>query len=196
MIYAIKGKIAEKKNTEIIIETAGIYYQIFVSLSTIEKLPEIGNEIFLYTIFIVREDSQTLYGFNDSKEKDLFKLLIDIQNIGPKTALGILSATKPDDLYRYISEGNLGMLSKLPGIGKKTAERLHVELKDKIDKFVVGNSDGSIESSNLNNEALAALITLGFNRSIAMKAVNNAMQESKNANVEDIIKIALKNVMK
>lgn len=196
MIYGLKGKLAIKKNTEIIIDVNGIYYQVFISLTTMEKLPKLGEEIFINIIQIIREDSHSLYGFYDQNEKEVFKLLLDIKNIGPKTALGILSAIKPEDLIRYVSEANTGMLAKLPGIGKKTAERLHIELKDKIDKFIIDNPSISGELANTNNEAVSALVTLGFNRNIALKAVNTALKDPQATNVENIIKIALKNVMK
>ena len=197
MIYGIKGKIALKKNTEVVIDTGGVLYLVFVSINTLEKLPEQGKEVYLLTVFITREDSQALYGFYDEKEKELFKLLIEIKNIGPKTALGILSSVKTDDLYSYISQGNTGMLAKLPGIGKKTAERLHLELKDKIDKFAFDVEMGDYNGTNLNEEAISALVTLGFNRNIAQKAVANAVKDPSTTNdVEKIIKLALKYVMK
>lgn len=197
MIYGIKGKIALKKNTEVVIDTGGVFYLVFVSINTLEKLPEQGQEVYLLTVFITREDSQALYGFYDEKEKELFKLLIEIKNIGPKTALGILSSVKADDLYSYISQGNTGMLAKLPGIGKKTAERLHLELKDKIDKFAFDVKMGDLNGTNLNEEAISALVTLGFNRNIAQKAVANAVKDPSTTNdVEKIIKLALKYVMK
>lgn len=196
MIYGLKGKIAIKKNTELIIDVNGIYYQVFISLNTMEKLPDTGKEVFINTIQIIREDSNSLYGFHDNNEKEVFKLLLEIKNIGPKTALGILSAIKPEDLIKYVSEANTGMLAKLPGIGKKTAERLHIELKDKIGNFAIEMSDSQAESFNTNNEAVAALVTLGFNRNLALKAVAQAMKDSESSDIEQIIKIALKNVMK
>lgn len=197
MIHALKGKIFSKKSTELVLNVNNVFYLLNVSINTIEKLPNEGEEAFLFTIFIVREDSQSLYGFVDEKEKSLFKLLIEIKNIGPKTALGILSSVKADDLYNYISNGNTAMLAKLPGIGKKTAERLHIELKDKIDKFADVAEIIPSETSNLNEEAVSALVTLGFNRSVAQKAVSRSIQELGNdADVEKAIKMALKIVMK
>lgn len=196
MIYGLKGKIAIKKNTEVILDVNGVYYQVFISLNTMEKLPEIGKEAFINIMQIIREDSNSLYGFVDNNEKEVFKLLLEIKNIGPKTALGILSAIKSEDLIRYVSEANTGMLAKLPGIGKKTAERLHIELKDKIANFAIEMSESQSETFNTNNEAVAALVTLGFNRNLALKAVATAMKESEGSDIETIIKISLKNVMK
>jgi Holliday junction DNA helicase RuvA len=196
MIYALKGKISEKKNTSIVVDVNGIFYDINVTINTIEKV-DLEEVVLIKTVFIVREDSHALYGFLDEGEKELFQLLIQIKNIGPKTAIGILSSVKYCDLINYISEGNIALLSKLPGIGKKTAERLNIELKDKIDKFVIESNNDSVSQSNSNDEAVSALITLGFNRSIAQKAVSKALSEIGNSsNVEEIIKMSLKIVMK
>jgi holliday junction DNA helicase RuvA len=199
MIVQLSGNIVSKSATEIVMDCMGVGYGVMVSVNTSEKMPEPGNKAKLLTMLIPREDAVQLFGFYEDSERDAFKMLISISGVGPKIALGILSSLKVEELKEYILTGNLHALTKLPGIGKKTAERLHLELKDKIKKLITG--DLSIFEPSLDlvrQEALAALMTLGYSRPIAEKAIRKVMAENSAADLtaEDFIKLSLKFAMK
>ncbi len=198
MITHLKGILTEIGHTNLVIECNGVGYQLLVSLKTIEQLPEIGNEIKLLSHFIPREDSHTLYGFAESIERDMFRLLISISGIGPKIALGILSSVSINDLVHMISISDIKSMTKLPGIGKKTAERLLVELKDKIQDFGdIEQTLQPISHSGLANEAISALIALGYNKSTSEKCVNKVLKDTQGMDLsaEIIIRNALKYAM-
>ncbi len=199
MIVQLSGEIVSKSATEIVMDCNGVGYGIMVSVNTSEKMPEPANKAKLLTILIPREDSMQLFGFYENSERDAFRMLISISGVGPKIALGILSSLKVEELREYILTGNLHALTKLPGIGKKTAERLHLELKDKINKISAGDFEPIETSINLvRQEALSALITLGYSRPIAEKAIRKVMSDSKGEQLsaEDFIKLSLKFAMK
>lgn len=198
MIYFIKGKLVIRESTKVVIETNGIGYGVNVTLNTISKLPDINNEVFLYTLLIPKEDSLTLYGFYDKSERETFQKLISISGIGPKIALGILSSLTVEELQQYVFSNNLIALSKLPGVGKKTAERLVFELKDKISSIIPETSGVNIELWSLKQEAILALTALGYNPKIAEKCVKSAI-EDLNGNVvssEILIKKSLSFLVK
>ncbi|MEJ5245551.1 MAG: Holliday junction branch migration protein RuvA [Bacteroidota bacterium] len=197
MISLIAGKILEKKPTSVIIDCNGIGYLLLVSVITSSKLPEIGDSVRLLTVLIPREDQILLFGFIDESERELFKSLISISGIGPKTAIGILSAASPAELANYIQTENIRALQKLPGIGKKSAERLLIELKDKISKLSITGEDLLGENALLKSEAVAALCALGYNRSVAEKAVKKVYDENagKINNIETLIKLSLQFAM-
>ena len=195
MIAQLNGKLVFKSSTQAIIDCGGVGYSAFISVNTSEKLPEINNDVLLHTLLIPREDSLNLYGFIDKIEREAFKILISISGVGPKIALGILSSLSVADLQQYILQGNLHALTKLPGIGKKTAERLLLELKDKITKLgELDTSSIGIEHNLLKQEALSALLTLGYSRAIADKSIRKAYDEIKSDNLtaEMLIKVSLK----
>lgn len=203
-MYAfLQGKLYSKNAGEVIINCSGVGYLVNTSLQTFEKLPAENEEIFLNTYLIVREDSQQLYGFISLQELELFKLLISISGVGPKVALGILSSIAPATFRDSILKGDLIQLQKLPGIGKKTAERLILELKDKLLKVDI-QSNGEVQSKTIHNssvyeEAISALISLGYNKSVAEKAVKqseNDFQSQTSNTVEVLIRLALRNAMK
>lgn len=196
MIARISGILLEKHPTELVIDCNGVGYHLFVSTKTSEELKGVGEKVSLPAILISREDSLTLYGFNDINEKALFALLTSVSGIGPKTAIGILSGVTALELRDHVLNDDIKALSKLPGIGKKTAERLRLELKDKI-LSIVGDS-GSSPNSLIQREAVSALLTLGYNKSLAEKAVKSATDElSKDTlSAEELIKIALKFALK
>ncbi len=200
MIAYLKGNLHSKSSNELIINCSGVGYLVFTSMNTFEKSPDIGQIIELNTLLIPREDAMQLYGFIEQSELDMFKLLISINGVGPKSALGILSSVSPESFREYILTNNLRQLQKLPGIGKKTAERLLLELKDKIEKLKIDSTGAAISGSSIfSEEALSALIALGYNRSIAEKAVRLAENEIKakpSSTIEELIKIALKFAMK
>ncbi len=198
MIAQLKGKLVFKSSTQTIIDCGGVGYLAFISVNTSEQLPDINNDVLLHTLLIPREDSLNLYGFIDKIEREAFKILISISGVGPKIALGILSSVSVADFQQYILQGNLNALTKLPGIGKKTAERLLLELKDKITRL--GEFDTSsigIEHNLLKQEALSALTTLGYSRAIADKSIRKAYDEIKSDSLtaEMLIKVSLKYAM-
>ena len=204
-MYAfVQGKLYSKNSGEVVVNCSGVGYLINTSLQTFEKLPNVNEEVFLNTYLIVREDSHQLYGFLNTQELELFKLLISISGVGPKVALGILSSVTPSILRDSIIRNDLLKLQKLPGIGKKTAERLVLELKDKIQKVdIQSNDDGNVKSGiadlTLFDEATSALIALGYNKTLAEKAVKQSENDFKlqtSKTVEVLIRLALKNAMK
>jgi len=198
MISFIKGKIIERKPTEIVLEANSVGFSIFISLKTYEMLPEIGSDTLIYTVLIHREDAMVLYGFINEEERELFRNLINISGIGPKSAIGILSAIDPLELKNMIIDGNSTSLGKVPGIGKKTSERIVLELKDKIGKSQYQTDVSREYAVSPRNEALNALLVLGYNRNTAEKVIIETMSETKNKNLalEEIIKIALQKLMK
>ena len=200
MIAFLHGVLAKKSPTEIVIDINGVGYSVNISLSTYEQLPEVNAEVHMLTHDHVREDAQLLYGFISESEREMFRLLIGVSGIGPKMAQTILSGVRPDELIRIISHGSLSALTAIPGIGKKTAERLIVELKDKVAKIEGTEKiiDLPTSSSSIRNEALTALISLGFTREKAEHSLRNALNEinGKTISVEELIKRALQTTSK
>lgn len=200
MIAYLKGNLHSKSTNELIILCSGVGYLVYTSLNTYEKLPEIGETVELNTLLIPREDAMQLYGFSELSELDMFKLLISISGVGPKSALGILSSVTPQVFREYVLSNNLVKLQKMPGIGKKTAERLVLELRDKIEKLNIDSAEGiTSKSSVFAEEALSALVALGYNKALAEKAVRlaeNEIKDKPSTSIEELIKISLKFAMK
>lgn len=191
MIEYIKGKIAEASPTNAIIECYGIGYDVNISLTTYALLKE-GDEAKLYIYEAIREDAHLLYGFINKRERELFTLLISVSGVGPNTARIILSSFTPDELEGVIASGNVGLLKNVKGIGTKTAERIIVDLKDKIK---VGDSTfiiGTREDNEVQEETIAALVMLGYPQAAAKKVVQKLVKENPNYKVEELIKVALK----
>ncbi len=157
VIASVRGKILQKNPPQIVVECGGIGYEIDVPMSTFYNLPDIGEEVFLSTVMIVREDAQLLYGFLTAQEKEVFKLLMKVSGIGPRISLAVLSSMSAEDIGNAIANGEVGLLTKIPGIGKKTAERMVLELKDKVLVTAV-----SSPVSNVQSEIIQALTALGF----------------------------------
>ena len=197
MITQISGILIFKKPTEVVIDCSGVGYQIFTSVNTSDKLSEIGSKVTLQTYLIHREDAMQLYGFYNDMEREVFKLLISISGIGPKSAIAILSSISIAELKQVVTESNYLLLQKMPGIGKKTAERLVVELRDKMLKIDIGETTTSA-SNIIAQESISALMVLGYNKAIADKAVAKAINSlSQNElTVENILRLALKFAMK
>ena len=168
MIASLNGKLKEKNPPEVVVECCGVGYQVDVPMSTFYNLPELGENVQLYTAFIVREDAQLLFGFLKKAEKALFLQLLKVSGIGPRTALAMLSSMSVADLENAITNGESALLTKIPGIGKKTAERLVLELKDKI---VASGPVTALTSSQA--DILSALTALGFNEREARTALKN-----------------------
>jgi Holliday junction DNA helicase RuvA len=201
-IYAyIKGTLVEASPSIAIVETNGIGYQICIPLSVYSKLPPLGNSLLLHTTMIVREDSQCLYGFLNKTDKELYELLLSVSGIGPKLGLALTGHIDASELQQAIVQGDIVALSRVPGVGKRTAERLILELKDKIMNFTPRDPIGkqSMESgagwSALQRDAVSALINLGYTQAVATKAVKKTLQESdKQVALTELITCSLGNV--
>lgn len=189
MITYLNGRLIEKTPTLLVVECGGIGYEVRISLNTFSA---IGNEesIKIFTQFVVREDAQILYGFKDIEEREMFNFLVSVSGIGPNTAILMLSGLSPAEVANAIVTEDVNTIKGVKGIGNKTAQRVIVDLKDKMLKFEL--SDGNISSSNntLRFDALTALVSLGFDKKSAEKAINRVMNEQNS--VELLIKDALK----
>lgn len=193
MITHVQGRLVEKNPTSVVIDCNGMGYFLNISLHTFSQLPDSEN-VKLFTHLLVREDSHTLYGFSSQVEREIFRLLISVSGVGASTARTMLSSLNPDQVKEAIASGDVATIQSVKGIGAKTAQRVVLDIKDKILK-VYGLEDVSAVSSNTNkNEALSALETLGFARKQAEKACDLVIKEDPNATVETIIKQALKNL--
>ena len=190
MIEYIYGPLVEKKTNYCIIDIKGMGYNIIISLNTFNNLPDINEKVKILTYFSVSENNQSLFGFSDIGEKELFLLLIGVSGIGPKTAINMLSAVPPKEFKNRLIAGEVKMLTSLPGIGPKTARRIIVELKDKfIDS---GNEELPIEEDNTNTDAFYALRSLGFRSNDIRKVVNEVLKENKDLKTELVTKESLK----
>ncbi|AXT61194.1 Holliday junction branch migration protein RuvA [Aquimarina sp. AD10] len=193
MITHIRGRLIEKNPTNVVIDCTGVGYMIHISLHTFSLLPE-GESLQLYTHLQVKEDSHTLYGFVEKSEREIFRLLISVSGIGTSTARTMLSSLHPDQIKDAIASNDVATIQSIKGIGAKTAQRVIIDLKDKILK-VYNIDEVSVSQSNTNkDEALSALETLGFNRKLAEKVVDRVLKNSPKETVENIIKQALKNL--
>jgi len=187
MIGYLTGKIISFKPTQIILDVNGVGYLVNISISTFEKISDKDiASLFIHTS--VKEDSITLFGFFTQSEKEMFELLISISGIGPKVSLGILSGISVDDLKDAIANGNVSRLIAIPGIGRKTAERVVLELRNKVDAI---KADGSIKITSAKDEAISALATLGYQRQLAEKVVRDLLSENANYSLEELIRKAL-----
>ncbi|GAA4273953.1 Holliday junction branch migration protein RuvA [Aquimarina gracilis] len=193
MITHIKGRLVEKNPTDVVIDCGGVGYILHISLHTFSLLPE-GESIKLFTHLQVKEDSHTLFGFAEKSEREIFRLLISVSGIGASTARTMLSSLHPDQIKDAIASNDVATIQSIKGIGAKTAQRVIIDLKDKILK-VYDIDEVSVSQSNTNkDEALSALETLGFNRKLAEKAIDRVLKITPKETVENIIKQALKNL--
>jgi len=196
MISQLHGKIICLSPTELILDVNGVGYHLHIPLSTFETLQQAPPEITILTHLHVREDTLQLFGFATEAEKDLFRHLISISGIGPKIAQGILSGLKAEELREAIQTGNVTALTSISGVGRKTAERIILELRNKIGKIELAQSPDVPTSAQLKSrsEALVALMSLGYNRQVAERALRNVLQESRGSEltVEELVKRALK----
>ncbi len=192
MIGYLKGSIINLAPTKLLLDVNGVGYSVFISLNTYNKLNGANNPVAVFTYLAVRQDSLDLYGFFTQTEKDMFELLISVTGIGPKLALGILSGIQTDELKNAVSTGNINRIKAIPGIGKKTAERLILELKDKMstikDDFSVSNFGKAYE---IKSDAIAALNMLGYHPKITEKIIKQIVDEKPDIQLEDLIKSAL-----
>ncbi len=193
MIYHLKGQLIEKNPTHVVIDCNGVGYFVHISLHTFSLLKN-SEAIHLYTHLQVKEDSHSLYGFMEKSERELFRLLISVSGVGSSTARTMLSSLEPKQIMEAIASGDAATIQKIKGIGTKTAQRVILDLKDKILK-VFGVDEVFVSQSNTNREeALSALETLGFLRKSAEKVVDRIMKETTDPTVETIIKLSLKNL--
>lgn len=194
MITSIKGTLTEISPTDITIDVAGVGYEILIPLSSFDRLPKVGSECKILTYLHVREDILQLYGFMTHEERDLFKLLITVSGIGPKTALTTLSGMSTENLRNAIASGNTDLLSEIPGIGKKTAQRIIVELKERIGGVSIKMPKPiPKEEEIILNDAIRALVNLGYKQLSGQSAVEKALAETKGEiKLEELLKKALK----
>ncbi|MBE0551511.1 MAG: Holliday junction branch migration protein RuvA [Ignavibacterium sp.] len=187
MIGFLTGKLISSKPTQIILDVNGVGYLVNISISTFEKISD-KDIVSLFVHTSVKEDSITLFGFFTQSEKEMFELLISISGIGPKVSLGILSGISVDVLKDAIANGNVSRLIAIPGIGRKTAERVVLELRNKVDSI---KTDGTIKITSAKDEAISALATLGYQRQLAEKVVRDLLSENTNYSLEELIRKAL-----
>ena len=193
MITQIRGRLVEKNPTDVVIDCNGVGYLLHISLNTFSKLPE-DESVLLYTHLSIKEDAHTLFGFISKIEREVFKLLISVSGVGPSIARTMCSSMTSDEIQNAIASGNVAVIQSVKGIGAKTAQRVIVDLKDKILKtFNVDEVSASASNTN-KDEALSALEVLGFNKKQADKVVSKIMSENPDASVENLIKLALKNL--
>ncbi len=195
MFAYIQGTLTEISPHHVVVETSGLGYLIFVPLSTFGHLPAIGEQALLYTTLIVREDSHRLFGFHSKVERSLFNKLIELSKMGPKTSLALLGHLNPEQLQSCIAKGQVASLAKVPGIGKKTAERLIIELRDYFERASLRIQETVQDHiySDHSQDAINALINLGYSKNKAEQAVAKVQQkESQLHDTAELIKMALR----
>lgn len=201
-MYAfIRGKLAKASPLSVTIDCGSIGYQIFIPASAYSQLPQTGDQLLLYTSFVVRELSQTLFGFFSEQEKEIFEVLMGVSGIGPKTALSLIGHISTHNLFEAISNNDIATICKVPGIGRKSAERLIIEMRDKLPSlFSIKPSDFAIEFANdpkskMIKDAMSALINLGYNQASAQKAIKKTLDsKAENIDLAELITNSLKNV--
>ena len=189
MITFLKGKLIEKNPTDIVLDVNGVGYRVNISLNTFSKIDDKEN-CFIYTYFHVKEDAQILYGFSNKEERFVFKLLISVSGIGPNTAQVIMSSMSPENLQRAVMTNDIESIKSVKGIGLKSAQRLILDLKDKISKISLQESSSGINNT-IKDEALSALKMLGFARKNIESVIDKILLDSENITVEDLIKQVL-----
>ena len=199
MIGQIKGRLIGKNAPEILVEVGGITYEILVPMSTLYQLPDLDGMVHLYTHFSVREDAQILYGFFDVESKRMFRSLVRVNGVGPKLALGILSGMSVDEFVQTVKSNDSDSLVKMPGVGKKTAERLIIEMRDKLSEW-----DSTDASSNLSlapnstfiKDAEIAMVSLGYKPQQASRAISQVLKNNPEIDdSEELIRFSLKSMI-
>ena len=203
MIASLRGILNEKGAAHCVVETSGVGYRVSVSSHTARALPDIGEMVFLHTHQVVREDALQLFGFTDVAERSLFELLITVSGVGPKVALAVLSGLEPNALARAIREENLAALVSIPGVGRKTAERLVVELRDKLELAVTaqsapaaGERRGVLPKSERFDDAVAALVQLGYSPSQAQETIRKVTEVDGELELEGLVRQSLARLSK
>ncbi len=197
MIASLTGTLTHKSPTEVVVDVNGIGYGVSIPISTFEVLGEVNSAVTLSIHLYVREDTLQLYGFATEEERDTFRMLISVSGIGPKMAQGVLSGITVTELRRHVTQGNLEALTAIPGVGKKLAERLVLELRDKFGKFELRTPAGvpvTDPQARIHSETLLGLISLGYTRVAAEKALRAAIREinGRDVTIEELIKASLR----
>ena len=204
MIGQIQGILIEKNPPEILVDVGGITYEIQVPMSTLYQLPDVGQEVVLHTHFVVRDDAQLLYGFCHTKDKTLFRSLIRVNGVGPRMALVILSGMEPDEFVRVVRNNDVTAMVNMPGIGKKTAERLIVEMRDRLSEWQASEGAGSAPETQdsastikvFSKDAEAALIGLGYKPQQAARAIAQVLKDNLEiTDSEELIRLSLKSMV-
>ncbi|MGE5245319.1 MAG: Holliday junction branch migration protein RuvA [Betaproteobacteria bacterium] len=198
MIAFLRGRILDKHPNRIVVDVNGVGYDVAVPLSTFYGLGEAGDEVALRVHTHVREDAIALYGFASVLEQELFERLIGVSGIGPKVALAVLSGIEPLDLMRAIERADVGRLTAIPGVGKKTSERIVLELKDRLPQVQMASAGigATVATPALRDDVLSALLNLGYHRPLAEKAVDAAVQAVPDGGFEPTLKRALRELAK
>ena len=191
MIHSIKGQLVERNPTDVVIDCNGVGYFIHISLHTYGLIPD-SEAVQLYTHLQVKEDSHTLFGFWEKSEREIFRLLISVSGVGASTARTMLSSLAPKQIMEAIAAGDVTTIQSIKGIGSKTAQRIILDLKDKILKVFGVDEVSVLQSNTSREEALSALETLGYTRKQSEKVVDRIIKEEPEAGVETLIKLALK----
>lgn len=193
MITHIRGRLVEKHPDHVVVECNGLGYFLVISLQTFSNLPDLEN-IHLYTHQVIREDAHILYGFYSKTEREIFKLLLSVSGVGPSTAITMLSSMETEEIQEAIAHENVPKIQSVKGIGLKTAQRVIVDLRDKILKSYEISEELQTPNNTIRNEALSALEVLGFNKKKVEKTIQVILQEEPETSLEDLIKKALKNL--
>ena len=191
MISHLNGKLTEKNPTNVVIECNGIGYFVYISLQTYSQIPDREN-ILLQTHLVIREDAHILYGFYSKLERELFKLLISVSGVGPSIAITMLSSMTTEQIQHAIASQDVALIKSVKGIGEKTAQRVIVDLRDKMQKTFNISNDLLTTDNTIKNETLIALEVLGFSRKISEKTVLTLLKENPDISLEELIKQALK----
>ena len=186
MIARLRGRVIEKKPGQLIVDVNGVGYQVFISTPTYSSIPDAGEEIALEIHTHVREDAIHLYGFSTSRERAVFELLTQISGIGPKLALTILSGSSVEDLIRSIGKGDLARVTSIPGVGKKTGERILLELKDRFKDFTVDD-----EKAGSEGDVVSAMENLGYHRALVESAIRKALDGGSDPGFDELFKRTL-----
>jgi Holliday junction DNA helicase RuvA len=193
MIAFLKGKYVQKSPALVLVEVQGVGYEVHISLNTYSRIQDLSEGI-LYTHLIIREDAHLLFGFHDNAEKDLFQQLISVSGVGASTARVMLSYMKPEEIAGAILRGDTKTLESIKGIGKKSAERLVLELRDKLSKSTTETNISPLKNNTLQQDALNALTALGIARPAAAQAIEKTLKLNPDLGVEDLIKTALRSL--
>jgi Holliday junction DNA helicase RuvA len=204
MIGRLKGVLLEKQPPHLLIDVQGVGYDVLAPMTSFYHLPDLGAEVVLHTHFAVSETSQQLYGFYGKEERELFRQLVKVSGVGPKMALAILSGMESSAFVRCVMEDNTAALVKVPGVGKKTAERLIIEMRDKLkgweyapsaDAFATTGTSQAVTSNSAIAEAESALVALGYKPTEASRAVSSVLTEHEVQRSEELIRLALRTML-
>ena len=198
MIGFLSGKLVEKEANSVLVDVGGVGYEVTIPLSTFYELGDVGSEVQLRIFTHVREDALQLFGFKTAREKDLYLKLISVQGIGAKSGITMLSGMSADEIVGAIRTDNIARLTSIPGVGKKTAERMVIELRDKVGEMAAAAGAGAqvsagsaVGSDEAFDDALSALVNLGYQRNAAEKALQQVMKNGADLNVQKLLRLAL-----